>query len=158
MPPSFGVKYPFASKLFPNYNYFLQADTPKALHAVATINPASRLLRWGHLINMSVYPFPLSSPQLFAFRLFPSLFKNSSAPPPPNSGASTPTTKGFPKVLRMASISEIPQVQQLLFSLALPFQSAACDCSGFFSFSAIISRPLGIRSSFLCLSNLAWSC
>jgi hypothetical protein len=29
----------------------------------------------------------------------------------------------------MAFISEISQVQQLLFSLALPFQSATCDCS-----------------------------
>ena len=56
MPPSFGVKYPFAPKLFPNYNYFLQAVALKALHAIATINPASRLLRWGHLINTSGYP------------------------------------------------------------------------------------------------------
>ena len=56
MPPSFGVKYPFALKLFPNYNYFLQTVALKALHAIATINPASRLLRWGHLINTSGYP------------------------------------------------------------------------------------------------------
>ena len=38
MPPSFGVKYPFALKLFPNYNHFLQAVASKALHAVAFIN------------------------------------------------------------------------------------------------------------------------
>ena len=34
MPPSFGVKYPFAPKLFLNHNYFLQTVASKALHAV----------------------------------------------------------------------------------------------------------------------------
>ena len=121
MPPSFGVKYPFAPKLFPNYNYFLQAVASKALHAVATMKPAFWLLRWGHLINMSGYPSSPFSLQPLALGPSSPPLKNSSAPPPANSGASSPNTRGFSQVLWMASISEIPQVQQPPYSPALLF-------------------------------------
>ena len=98
--PSFGVKYPFAPKLFLNHNYFLQMVTPKALHTVATINLESRLLKWGHLINTSVHPSPFPSPQLLALEPSSSPFKNSSVPPPPNPSASSPSTRNFPQVCK----------------------------------------------------------
>ena len=110
MPPSFGVKYPFAPKLFPNYNYFLQAVTSKALHAVAFINSVFRLLRWGHLINTSGYLL-----QPLVLWPFPPALKNSSAPP--SAGGSSPNTQGSSQGLQMASISEIPQVCQSYISL-----------------------------------------
>ena len=151
MPPSFGVKYPFALKLFPNYNYFLQAVASKALHAIATINPASRLLRWGHLINTSGYLL-----QPLTLWPFPPPLKNSSAPPSSNPGESSPNTQGSSQGLQMASISEIPQVSQHFYPPASLFWSATYGCSWFSLLLLSFPRPLGVRFSSLCPNNLAW--
>ena len=114
MPPSFGVKYPFAPKLFLNHNYFLQTVASKALHAVVM-----------YMAHQSGIPTPaVGSSYKYVCILFPLFFSTTpriqaillSVQELIRSAASElqrifSDHKRLLQILQMASISEIPQVQ-----------------------------------------------
>ena len=125
------------------------------LYCKRLVNPESRLLRWGHPINTSVFPLPFFF--FITSRTPSSLFKNSSAPPPLKLSAPSPITRDSSRLCKWLPSPRSPRYANLNPLSAPLLYLSICDYSWFSPFSAIISRPLEIRSSSLCPSNLAWS-